>query len=309
MDKTNKLNNIEVFLKVAKLLSFSEAAAQLGLSKAMVSKHINSLENTLDVRLLNRTTRQISLTEAGMAYRVRIREIMNDMTEAEEAIVQLNSEPRGVLRIMAPTSFGSFHLARAIATYRQFYRQVGVEIILTEREPDIIEDGLDIVIKVGALEDSSLVARKIAEARMVICASSEYLQTYGIPSKPDDLSRHNCLIYSGRQPLGEWRFTENNKVRKMRVKGDVRSNAADALRIAAIQGCGLIQLPSYMLGLDIKSGRLTTVLDEFEPPARAIHAIYPHRQHLSAKIRTFVDFLYERYQPEPYWERWTDLKQ
>jgi DNA-binding transcriptional LysR family regulator len=308
LDKTNKLNGIEVFLKVAKVGSFSEAANQLGLSKAMVSKHITNLENTLNVRLLNRTTRQISMTEAGISYRDRIREIMNDMTETELSIAQLSSEPQGTLRIMAPTSFGSFHLARAIADYRKIYTQVGIEIILTEREPDIIEDGLDMVIRVGILEDSSLVARKIADARMVVCASPEYLQEYGVPNTPNDLLEHNCLIYSGRQPMGEWRFTVNGKIKKLRVKGDVRSNVGDALRIAAIQGCGLVQLPTYMMGLDIKHGWLTALLQDYDPPARPIHAIYLHRRHLSAKVRTFVEFLYERYQPEPYWEHWTDGK-
>jgi DNA-binding transcriptional LysR family regulator len=306
LDKTNKLNSIEVFLKVSKVGSFSDAANQLNLSKAMVSKHITSLESSLGVRLLNRTTRQISLTEAGVAYRVRIREIMNDMAETELAIAQLSSEPQGTLRVMAPTSFGSFHLARAIADYRKIYSSVGVEATLTEREPDIIEDALDIVIRVGALEDSSLVARKIADARMVVCASQDYLQEYGAPDRPEDLTKHNCLIYSGRPPFGEWQFTVNNKVKKVRVKGDVRSNVGDALRVAAIQGCGLAQLPTYMIGLDLQAGRLSSVLTDFEPPASPIHAIYPHRRYLSAKVRTFVDFLYERYQPVPYWEKWTD---
>jgi DNA-binding transcriptional LysR family regulator len=304
LDKTNKLNSIEVFLKVAKLESFSEAAKQLSLSKAMVSKHVTNLENSLGVRLLNRTTRQLGLTEAGIAYRVRIREIMNDMTETELAITQLSTEPQGTLRIMAPTSFGSFHLTRAIADYRKIYTKVGIEAVLTEREPDIIEDGLDMVIKVGVLEDSSLVARKIADARMSICASESYLEEYGVPLTPEDLFEHNCLIYSGRQPMGEWRFTVDAKIKKIRVKGDVRSNVGDALRIAAIQGCGLVQLPRYMTGLDLKSGRLKAVLEDYAPPARPIHAIYPHRQHLSAKVRTFVEFLYQCYQPEPYWESW-----
>ncbi len=304
MDKINKLNSIEVFLRVAKLQSFSDAANQLGLSKAMVSKHIRNLENSLGVRLLNRTTRQISLTESGLAYRVRIKEIMNDMTETEQSIAQLSSEPQGTLRVMAPTSFGSFHLARAIADYRKIYTKVGIETILTDREAHIIEDGLDIVIKVGLLEDSSMVARKIADARMVVCASQEYLDKHGVPEVPDELHQHNCLIYSGRAPLGEWRFSIKGKVKKIRVKGDVRSNIGEALRTAALEGCGLIQLPNYMVGLDIKSGRLISLLEEFEPPARPIHAVYLDRRHLSAKVRTFVDFLYERYQPEPYWAHW-----
>lgn len=306
MEKINKLNSIEVFLKVSKLGNFSAAANSMGLSKAMVSRHVNNLENSLGVRLFNRTTRQIHLTEAGAAYRTRITQIMHDLEETESAISELNTEPRGILRLMAPNSFGSFHLARAIAGYKQRYTSVGVEAILSERQPDIIEDGVDLVIWVGRLEDSSLVAKKIAEARMVVCASPEYLMEKGTPHRPDELLNHNCLIYSGRPPFGEWRFNVEKQLTKLKVKGDVRSNSGEALRIAAIQGAGLVQLPTYMIGLDIKSGRLKEVLSEFQPPATPIHAIYPHRYHLSAKVRTFVDYLSEIYQPEPYWEHWTD---
>ena len=306
MDKINKLNGIEVFLNVARFQSFSEAAAQLGISKAMVSKHINNLENTLGVRLLNRTTRQISLTEAGMAYRDRVQEIMHDISETEQSVAQLGSEPRGTLRIMAPTSFGSFHLARAVSEYRKLYNNVAVEMVLTEREPDIIEEGLDMVIRVGMLEDSSLVARRIADARMIVCASSDYLDEHGRPENIKELQQHNCLVYSGRQPLGEWRFSIDGKLERMKVSGDVRSNVGDALRVAAIQGVGLVQLPAYMVGLDVQAGRLSSVLDDFAPPARPIHAIYPHRRHLSAKVRTFVEYLIDCYQPEPYWEHWAE---
>ncbi len=306
MDKINKLNSIEVFLQVARQQSFSEAATQLGISKAMVSKHVTNLENALGVRLMNRTTRQINLTEAGIAYRDRVQEILHEISETEQSIAQLGSEPRGTLRVMAPTSFGSFHLARAVSGYRKLYEGVSVELVLTEREPDIIEEGLDMVVRVGLLEDSSLVARHIADARMIVCASQEYLDEHGTPGTIEELREHNCLVYSGRQPLGEWRFSVNGKVKKLKVSGDVRSNVGDALRIAAIQGSGLVQLPAYMVGLDVGAGRLVPVLGQYGPPARPIHAIYPHRRHLSAKVRTFVEYLIELYQPEPYWEHWTN---
>lgn len=305
MDKINKLNSIEVFIHVARHLSFSKAAKEMGLSRAMVSRHVNNLENALGVRLLNRTTRQISLTEAGLAYRDRVREILHEISETEQSITQLGSEPQGTLRIMAPTSFGTFHLMRAVADYRKIYKHVDIDLVFTEREADIIEEGLDMVIRVGKLEDSSLVARRIADARMIVCAAKEYLDEFGVPAIPDDLLDHNCLIYAGRQPFGEWRFTIAGELHRLRVKGDVRSNVGDALRIAAIQGCGLAQLPAYMVGMDVRARRLRSVLDSYAPPARPIHAIYPHRRHLSAKVRTFVEFLIDRYSPKPYWEQWT----
>jgi DNA-binding transcriptional LysR family regulator len=301
----DKLISMKVFEKVAKLNSFSAAAENMGLSKAMVSKHIASLENSLDVLLLNRTTRRISLTESGAAYLERVKNILSDIEETELAVSTLSSEPRGTLKLTAPTSFGAFHLARAIGGYKQIYPDVHIEMVLSERMPDLVEDGIDLAIHVGHLDDSSLIARRLASAHMVVCGSPGYFNKYGIPKTPEDLTDHKCLIYTPRTPVNEWSFQKDQKQFNVRVSGDIRSNIGDALRVAAMQDSGLIQLPTYMTGLDIKAGRLQVVLEGYEPPESPINALYLHRKHLSAKVRTFVDYLYEILQPVPYWDEWT----
>jgi len=299
----DKLISMKVFEKVAKHNSFSAAA----LSKAMVSKHIASLENSLDVLLFNRTTRRLSLTESGAAYLERVKNILADIEETELAVSTLSSEPRGTLKLTAPTSFGAFHLARAIGGYNQIFPQVQIEMFLTERLHDLAEDGLDLAIHVGHLEDSSLIAKRLASTRMVVCGSPAYLEKYGPPKTPEDLVDHKCLIFSPRTPTNEWSFKKDNKQFNVRVSGDIRSNIGDALRVASMQDSGLIQLPTYMTGLDIKAGRLQVVLEDYEPPESPINALYLHRKHLSAKVRTFVDYLYEILHPVPYWDEWTNI--
>ncbi len=278
------------------------------ISRAMASKHINHLENRLDVRLLNRTTRHLSLTEVGIAYRDRVNSILAELEETELAVTQLHSEPRGILKIMAPPSFGSFHLARAISDYNDLYPDVEIEMVITDRMPDLVDEGMDMAIYVGSLHDSSLIARKIATTRIVVCAAPTYLAENGIPKQPMDLIHHNCLTFSLKIPLNEWGFMIDGKETTVQVSGNFKSNVGDAVRIAAIQGCGLVQLPTYMVGLDIQSGRLQPVLGQFESPGKPIHAIYIHRRHLSTKVRTFVDFISDRFQPTPYWDTWITEK-
>jgi len=301
----DKLISMKVFEKVARHNSFSGAAVDMGLSKAMVSKHIASLENSLDVLLLNRTTRRISLTESGAAYLERVKHILSDIEETELAVSTLSSEPRGTLKLTAPTSFGAFHLARAIGGYNQIYPDVHIEMVLSERLPDLVEDGLDLAIHVGHLDDSSMIAKRLASARMVVCGSPGYFKKYGVPKTPEDLTDHKCLIYTPRTPANEWTFQKDQKQFNVRVSGDIKSNIGDALRVAAMQDSGLIQLPTYMTGLDIEAGRLQAVLEGYEPPESPINALYLHRKHLSAKVRTFVDYLYDILQPIPYWDEWT----
>jgi DNA-binding transcriptional LysR family regulator len=302
----DKLNSIRAFLQVAKLGGFSSAARQLGISKAMASKHVSFLEDELGVRLINRTTRHLRLTESGELYRDRVQGILEELEATEASVSKLSTALSGTLRLMAPTSFGSFHLTRAIAEYRKKYPKVGIDMIFTGRTPDFVGEGLDLAIRTGELKDSTQVARRLTHSRLVVSASPEYLSQYGVPDVPEDLTRHNCLIYSPRSPLGVWPFTVDGNAVTVRVHGDVKANTADALRIAAIQGCGLTQLPTYVVGLDIKAGRLQPVLEDFEPPVRPIYAVYLHRQKLTAKVSSFVDFLYDYYQPTPYWEQWTD---
>ena len=302
----DRLTAMKVFSMVARLGSFSTAAEKLKISRAMASKHVQYLENSLGVRLLNRTTRHLSLTEVGASYQERINLILSDIDDAELAITQLNSEPRGTLRIMAPPSFGAFHLARFIATYKKSYPDVTIDMVLTDRAPELVEEGLDMAIHVGVMEDSSLVTRKLASARMVVCGSPEFLEKYGSPKTPAELDHYNCLLFTPRIPANEWQFTINGKETSQHITGTFRCNVGDALRVAAIKGCGLVQLPTYMVGLDIKSGRLQPVLREFSPAEKPIYAVYNHRKYLSAKIRTFVDFLSEMLHPIPYWDEWTD---
>lgn len=301
----DKLVSMKVFSRVAKLGSFSAAAEDLGISKAMASKHITALENTLDVRLLNRTTRKISLTEVGAAYRERVKHILAEIEETELSVSQLNTEPKGTLKMMAPTSFGAFHLSRAAADFMDEYPDINVELILSDREADLAEEGLDLSFSVGELGDSSLIARKVASARMVVCASPEYLDKHGTPQRPEDLMDHSCLLFTPRFPWTEWQFNDNGTDFTVKVSGCMKSNVGDTLRVGAIKGLGVIQQPTYMVGQDIKLGRLKVILQEFEPAERPINVMYLHRRHLSAKVRVFVDFLIQRFQPIPYWDEWT----
>jgi DNA-binding transcriptional LysR family regulator len=301
----DKVMSMRVFSAVAKNSSFSDAAKKLSISKAMASKHVQSLESSLGVRLFNRTTRKLNLTDVGNAYFDKVDAILADIDETELSISQLNSEPRGKLKIMAQPSFGAFHLFRALSIYMRKFPDVSTEIELSNRIPDLVEDGIDLAFHVGELEDSTFVARKIASARRVICASPYYLKQNGTPHMPDDLSKHNCMIYAPRVALTEWEFINKSEKKKIKVSGDIQCNDGDALRTAAIQGCGIAQLPTYMVGLDIQSGRLNALLEEYEPERLPVYAIYNHRKYLSAKIQTFIDFIYELYQPEAYWNEWT----
>ena len=301
----DKLVSMRVFSAVAKNGSFSIAAKKLSISKAMVSKHIKNLENSLSVRLFNRTTRKLNLTDAGSSYYEKVNIILSEIDETESAISQLNSEPKGKLKVMAQPSFGAFHLSRALSLYLKKYTEVTVNLELSHRIPDLVEENIDLAFHVGELNDSMYVSRRIASARRVICASPEYIKKNGMPKKPEDLLNHNCLIYMPRNDMGKWEFLDKGKRKKIKVTGDIQCNSGDALRVASIQSRGITQLPTYMVGLDIQAGRLEAVLEDFEPEKQPIYAIYNHRKYVSAKIKTFIDFIYDLYQPEPYWNEWT----
>ena len=301
----DRLMSMRVFSAVAKNRSFSVAAKKLSISKAMVSKHIKSLENSLSVRLFNRTTRKLNLTDAGSSYYEKVNIILSEIDETESAISQLNSEPKGKLKVMAQPSFGAFHLSRALSLYLKKYTEVTVNLELSHRIPDLVEENIDLAFHVGELNDTMYVSRRIASARRVICASPEYIKKIGMPKKPEDLLNHNCLIYMPRNDMGKWEFLDKGKRKKIKVTGDIQCNSGDALRVASIQSRGITQLPTYMVGLDIQAGRLQAVLEDFEPEKQPIYAIYNHRKYISAKIKTFIDFIYNLYQPEPYWNEWT----
>ncbi len=297
---------IAVFTRVAETGSFSAAARDLGLSKSAVSKRVAALENRLGARLINRTTRRLSLTEVGAAFYERAVRILAEMEEAEQAISRLHGEPRGTLRVNMPMSFGIGHVAPALADFMARYPDLRVAMELTDRRVDLIEEGVDLAIRIAELPDSSFVARRLAPARRVVCASPDYWQRRGRPRHPTDLADHSCLIYTYLSALSaqrEWRFKGPKGPVSVHVSGCLEANNGDALRDAALAGLGVYLAPTFIVGDDLWAGRLEEVLSDYEDSRLSVYAVYPHRQHLSAKVRAFVDFLVERFGPEPYWDR------
>lgn len=295
----DKLTSMQTFVTVAEHGSFSGAAEGLRMSKAMVSRHIQQLEHLLGTRLFNRSTRRLRLTDAGTAYLEGCRAVLARIDELERQITGFSGTPQGLLKVLAPTSFGSFQLAPVIADYMAQYPAVQVQLTLSDRPLGLLEEGADVAIQVGALADSSLIARQIAEVRLVVCAAPAYLQGHGIPMAPADLAQCNCLRYTHGTRKGQWLFNdEDGKAIIIRVLGDFEASTGDAVRMAAITGHGFVQLPSYMVRDDLASGRLQAVLEQYAPDPIPIHAIYAHRE-LSATVRTFVDFLEQRFHHSP----------
>ena len=301
----DKLTSMLVFTKVAKAGSFAAAAKELGLSRAMATKHVMQLENGLGIRLLNRTTRNLNLTEVGAVYLERCRQILDDMEEMELAVTRLQTEPRGLLKVSATPFFGSYHLIPAISAYMEVYPDVHVDLTLQTSYVDLIEEGFDLAIQLDELQDSSLIARSLGTSQRVVCGSPAYFKKFGTPKSPEELRNHNCLVNLSLAPRDQWQFNiPGGETMIIKVQGTLQANVADALRIAALSGLGLVILPTYMVGQDIRKSRLQAVLTEYVPAPLEIHAVYPHRKHLSAKVRTFVDFLHDRFHPKPYWEEW-----
>jgi len=299
----DRLNSMKIFTEVVKGEGFTAAANKMELSRAQISKSVMQLEAHLGTRLLNRTTRRISLTEIGRIYYDRCRTILNDIEEIEAVAREQTSQPRGRLTISAPTSFGTLQLKDAIPQYIKEYPQVQVSINLADRFIDVVSEGFDLVIRIAELEDSSLIARKIAPCKRVFCASPEYLKQHGTPAVPQDLAIHHCLIYSNELKPDSWVLHGPNGVESVKVNGPVCADNGDILKSAALSGLGVTLLPTFIVGAEIESGRLKQVLPEYCPPDISIYAVFPSRRYLSAKVRTFVDFLTDYFGDQPDWDR------
>jgi DNA-binding transcriptional LysR family regulator len=302
--RMDRLTAMEAFVRVVEKGGFTAAAEDLRLSRAMVSKHVQDLEAHLGARLLNRTTRKLSLTEAGRAYYDRSTQLLAELAETEEAVGELQAKPRGRLRVNAPVSFGSLHLAAAIADYMAAYPDVAVELTLNDRIIDIVEEGYDVAVRIARLADSSLIARRLAPCRFVVCASPGYLKRQGRPEHPADLAQHNCLGYSYSAGGNEWRFDGPNGSSAIRLKGMLQTNNGDALCAAVVAGGGIARLPTFIAGPDMLAGRLTPILTQYRIAEIAIYAVYPPGRHLSVKVRSFVDFLVPRFGECPSWDVW-----
>ncbi|HEX9171780.1 MAG TPA: LysR family transcriptional regulator [Telluria sp.] len=271
--------------------SFAAAAGKLEMSRAMASKQIQQLEEHLGTRLLNRTTRRLSLTETGREFYERSTQIMNDVDEAEQIAGHMTRLPQGVLRVTIPLAYGQHRLAAILSEYTQAYTQVQLEISLSDRKVDLIEDGLDLAIRIGAMPQSDLIARKIGGVRSVVCAAPAYLARRGIPQTPADLARHACLGYTLTGSGTDWRLEGPGGPVVIPIAGPIRADNGDMIRLTALAGAGIAFQPEFIVGDDIAAGRLVRLLPAWQSAELGVYAVYPSRKHLSAKVRTFVDFL------------------
>ncbi len=293
---------MNIFAEVARRGGFTPAARHLGLSRAQVSKAVSRLEQHLGARLLNRTTRRVSLTATGKVYLERCEAILQEIAELEDIAASHAGEPAGRILLSAPTSFGILHLSRAIPAYLEKYPAVQVSLSLTDRFVDVVAEGFDLAIRIAKLEDSSLVARRIAPGRLVFCAAPAYLERHGEPRVPQDLAIHHCLVYSNDLKPDTWRVRGPSGIESIRVNGPVCADNGDVLRSAALSGLGIALLPTFIVGADIRGGSLRQVLADYCPPPISIHAVFPSRRFLSARVRSFVDFLVEHYGDTPDWD-------
>jgi DNA-binding transcriptional LysR family regulator len=298
------LADIAVFVRVVERGSFTTAAEDLSLSRAAISKYISRLEERLGARLLHRTTRRLSLTEAGAALFEASRGALERIEEAEGAVAQLQQEPQGRLRVSAPMSFGILHLGSAVADFARAYPRITLDIRLDDRFVNLVAEGVDVAVRIGELTDSSLVARRIAHTRAVACASPAYVKEHGEPRTPDELAGRNCLHYSYLATGNVWRFTarDGHEI-PVAVSGNIRVNNGILLAEAAIAGHGIVILPSFYVAHLLANGMLRRILADYRLPDLGIHAVYPQRAHVPPKVRVFIDFLAERFGRKPAWER------
>jgi DNA-binding transcriptional LysR family regulator len=291
----DRFQALRVFAQVVESMSFVRAAERLDLSTTAVSRHVAELEDHLRTRLLQRTTRRISLTETGRAFHERCVQILAELDEAEREAAQEAAAPRGTLRLTTSINFGTHQVTPAIALFLARHPQVKFDVSLSDRIVDIIEEGFDLAIRIGGTGAQNLVARKLGETRLMACAAPAYLARHGAPAAPDDLVRHNCLTYEYALQ-DAWTFRdEKGRDRTVRVAGSLNSNNGDLNVAAAVQGVGITLEPDFIVGAELKNGTLVRVLEPFEAPALPIYAVYPSRRFLPAKVRAFVDFLAERF--------------
>jgi len=287
----DKLTGMAVFVSVAKAGSFVGGAKEMSISRAMATKHIGQLESYLGARLFNRTTRSLSLTDVGAAYLQRCKTVLSEIDEMEGTVRQLHTEPRGTLKISSPPIIGALYIAPAVAEFLALHKDLSVNLVLQSSYGDLVDEGVDIAITFGGLEDTSYIAKKMASSPLLVCGSPRYFDEYDKPLVPEDLEHHSCLVNWAIPPRDKWHFKGLEGEKEIKVSGRMQANAADPIRIAAKQGLGLVMLPEYIVVRDIEKGYLQTVLDDYAVAPMNIHAVYPHRKYLSAKVRAFLTFL------------------
>ena len=294
-------SEMTAFVRAVELGGFSTAARDMGLTPSAISKLVTRLEDRLGVRLLNRTTRKLALTPEGEAYFQRSQRILADIDEAESEVARFRAQPKGLLRINVGSAFGMHQLAPALPEFLAANPEVRIELTVTDRIVDLIEEGADLGIRLGTLPDSSLVARKICDVERVVCASPAYLRKHGVPKRPDDLLGHNCLTISYSPGLRRWPFAAGDGVRHVEVAGNVSANTAESLLQLALLGVGIIRLSDPIVGEAIRDGRLVALLqDVHHAEPVPLHAVYPQGRHRSPRVAAMIDFLVERFGSAPW---------
>ncbi|WP_372860102.1 LysR family transcriptional regulator [Psychrobacter sp.] len=291
-------DGISEFVYVADYESFTRAAKELGISTAQVSRQISALEKRLNIKLLYRTTRKVSLTEEGRVFYQHCRGVLDGLDAAEQAVSNLQSKPQGRIKLTAPVTYGEQQLLPLINDFMVQYRDIEVTAFLSNQKIDLIDGGYDLAIRIGKLSDSTMMAKKLSRRTNFVCAAPAYLEKYGMPHSLSDLSQHNCLL--GTRDY--WHFIEDGKIdsgkdadkeKNLRVSGSVQYNSGHSLVDAALKGLGIVQLPDYYVQKYLASGELVSLLNNYREPEESIWAVYPHNRHLSPKIRLLVDYLAE----------------
>jgi DNA-binding transcriptional LysR family regulator len=296
----DRLAELDIFARVVTAGSMSAAGRELGLSPPVVSKRIRRLEERLGTRLLQRTTRQLALTESGKGFYERVVAILASVDEAEAWISRRSAAARGVLRVSAPTSFGRMHIAPHLVDFLQLYPDITLDLSLSDQFVDIVAESFDLAIRIADLADSSLVAKRLAPNHRVLCAAPAYLARHGSPKDVADLQNHRLLLHNG----DSWRLEgPGGNIVTTRVDSVIRTNSSEVVREGVLSGIGIALRSTWDVGAEIGAGRLAIVLPGWRAPARvAVHAVYPSRRHLAHKVRVFMDFLGERFGQPPYWD-------
>jgi len=298
----DKIASMKAFSAVVQEGSFANAALRLNLSAQLVSKYVSQLENSLHTRLLNRTTRKVSLTEAGSTYWARCRQILIDIEEMENALSKLHQSVSGVLTISAPMSFGVKNLPQLLVDFQIRHPALKIDLKLTDKKVDIVEEGIDIALRIGELKSSSLIAKRLTTINIAICASPDYLAKNGTPATPAELANHTYLKYSYLENTRL--FAQSNPyLSDLKLTGNLLCNNGDLLVNAAICGGGIVIQPTFIVGEALRAGQLTKILTDYAPSPLALYAVYAHRQFLAGKVRCFIDFITDYYGELPYWDQ------
>ncbi len=298
------LSDLLVFTRVVKEGNLAAAGRALGFSSAVVTKRIQRLEEGIGVRLINRSTRKLSLTDEGMLYHEYCVRILAELDEAEVLITRGSHQPAGTLRVTVPAAFGRQHIAPLVPVFLSRYPKVRLALHLSDQHVDMIKEGYDLAVRIGALHDSSLIASPLGIDRRVLVATPDYIAQHGPFNHPDELCNHNALLFANPSPMDSWSFIDTDgKGHNVKVSGNFETNNCDALREAILAGLGIALRPIWDVWHDIRQGNMLILLPDYTPPSFPINAIYPSRRHLSQKVRLFIDMMRERFGEIPYWEK------